>query len=233
MLLSATCHSARRVTGPRPSARGDEQHDRGRRRDADRRGDGGLERVDAEETQQREHRRRTTARSRRGPSAAASGRGAPTRGRAGGRARRRSSPSENVGEARAICASALSLSQSEHAGSEQEAGGDVAGDRGQHARGGGEAAAEQRRRAAAARTAAKLLAAGGHAGRKVRRASSARGIARCREGRPASSWRRRARAGQGRIFSPDIASRLRSGLTRSSRETPSHMTSEAMTSADE
>ena len=39
--------------------------------------------------------------------------------------------------------------------------------------------------------------------------------------------------GQGRIFSPVTPTRLRSTFTRSSRDTPSHMTSDAITSADE
>ena len=38
---------------------------------------------------------------------------------------------------------------------------------------------------------------------------------------------------QGRIFSPSGPLRFLSGFTKSSRETPSHMTSDAMTSADE
>ena len=226
---------------------GDEQHDGGRRRDADRRGDRGLERRRcrarcSSANIARERQRALGEAHRQQPAVVArpfevEAAAEVEHDRARARCRRR----------RAICASVASSSQSEHAGPEQEARDDVAGDRRQHARGGREAAAERGRRAAAGRTARSCWR--GRPGGRKSAVIERRVGAGCRNGSAMMPRRRRcgphrARSlsdvresrrprAHGRIFSPAMPSRLRSGLTRSSRDTPSHITSDAMTSADE
>ena len=203
---------------------GDEQHDGRGGGDADGRRDGRFERVDAAgEMQQREHRRERQRAfgepHRQQPAVVAR----PLEIEAASEVEH-DEPERELGEHARLREHRL-VEPVQNAGPEQETDGDVAGDRGQHARRRREASADESASSSSPKI-RKALAAGGQAGRK---SGAVTGID-CSYGRQGAVT---GTAAYGRILSPATASRLRSGFTRSSRDTPSHMTSDAITSTDE